>query len=141
MIKPVTHENKNEWAKLTCALWPELSESQALQELADGEHPHEFLYYINGQPAAFVSLSLRHDYVEGTSSSPIGYLEGIYVKPDYRKTGITGELVQFAKQWSADQGCTELASDCELDNEASRLFHEKVGFLEANRIICFTMDL
>lgn len=36
------------------------------------------------------------------------------------------------------QGCTEFASDCELDNEASLAFHLKMGFAEANRIICFT---
>ena len=141
MIKPVTFENKNKWAKQVVALWPELTESQALQELANGKHPHEFMYYFEGYPVAFISLSLRHDHVEGASSSPVGYLEGIYVEPGFRKKGIAGELVQFAKQWSKSQGCSELASDCELDNEVSRLFHEKVGFLEANRVICFTMDL
>ena len=141
MIKPVSCENKNEWAQLACALWPELTTTQALQELADGKRPNEFIYYVDEQPAAFISLSLRHDYVEGTSSSPVGYLEGIYVKPDCRKRGIANELVQFAKQWSISMGCTELASDCELGNEASRIFHEHVGFTEANRVICFTMGL
>ena len=141
MIKPVTFENKNDWAELVISLWPELTANKALQDLADGGHPHEYLYYVDGQPVAFMSLSLRHDYVEGTSSSPVGYLEGIYVNPGHRKRGIAGELVRFAKQWAIKQGCTELASDCELDNEASRLFHERIGFLEANRVICFTMDL
>lgn len=43
----------------------------------------------------------------------------------------------FAKE----QGCTEFASDCELDNVESLQFHLKMGFEEANRIICFTMKL
>lgn len=32
-------------------------------------------------------------------------------------------------------------SDCELDNEKSLRFHKKLGFQEANRIICFTKPL
>lgn len=88
-----------------------------------------------------MSLSLRHDYVEGAESSPVGYLEGIYVRPGHRKKGIAKELVQFAKEWAKNRGCTELASDCEIGNEASRAFHAKMGFAEANRIICFNMRL
>ena len=68
-------------------------------------------------------------------------MEGIYVKPGHRKNGIAKELVQYAKDWSKNHGCTELASDCELANEASRMFHTQIGFSEANRIICFTMSL
>ena len=94
-----------------------------------------------GVAVAFMSLSLRHDYVEGTDSSPVGYLEGIYVKPDFRKSGIAAEMVEFAKEWVVSKGCTELASDCELDNEDSRLFHSKIGFEEANRIVCFVMKI
>ena len=71
----------------------------------------------------------------------MGYLEGIYVKPNFRGRGIAAEFVGFAKEWAISQSCSELASDCELDNENSRLFHSKIGFEEANRIICFTMDL
>ena len=141
MIKPVSDENKEEWAQLAAALWPGLCASEALQELADGKHRNEFLYYADGQPAAFMSLSLRHDYVEGAESSPVGYLEGIYVRPGHRRKGIAKELVQFAKQWARSRGCAELASDCEIGNEASRAFHERTGFAEANRIICFTMGL
>ena len=141
VIKPVSEENKKEWAELAVALWPDSGISEALQELADSKHQDEFLYYANEQAVALMSLSLRHDYVEGTESSPVGYLEGIYVKPEHRKKGIAKELVQFAKEWSKNHGCAELASDCELENEESRIFHEQIGFTEASRIICFTMSL
>lgn len=39
------------------------------------------------------------------------------------------------------KGCTEFASDCELDNLDSLHFHQAMGFAEANRIICFTKPL
>jgi len=141
MITPVSKENEREWAALNVALWPDCDIEEVLQERAAGKRPNEFLYYAGDEAVAFVSLSLRHDYVEGTESSPVGYLEGIYVKPGFRKCNIAKALVAFAKDWSVKNGCSALASDCEWDNEASRLFHNRVGFTEVNRIICFAMDL
>ena len=88
-----------------------------------------------------MECQLRHDYVEGTHSSPVGYLEGIFVKEDYRKRGIAKKLLQACEQWSKEKGCTEFASDCEITNEQSLKFHLKADFSEANRIICFTKKL
>jgi aminoglycoside 6'-N-acetyltransferase I len=141
MIVPVTKSNEQEWAELCVALWPDTTIDGMLDERTNGRLPNEFLYYAEGRAAAFISLSLRHDYVEGTDSCPVGYIEGIYVMPDFRWNGIAKELVAFAKDWAVEHGCHELASDCELDNEASWLFHTKIGFKEANRVICFTMFL
>lgn len=89
----------------------------------------------------FAQCQLRHDYVEGTDSSPVGYLEGILVQKEYRCRGYARALLERCQQWAREQGCTEFASDCELDNETSRRFHMKVGFEEANRVICFTKQL
>jgi len=141
MIVPVTRENEQAWAALCIALWPGDNFDDWLVERAEGDLPHEYLYYKNNEPVAFISLALRHDYVEGTSTSPVGYLEAIYVKPEHQRHGIARELVEFAKNWAREQGCTEFASDCEWFNEDSRQFHTKVGFAEANRIVCFVMEI
>jgi len=143
MIIPVKKENLNEWAALCEALWPEDIPGEAaadfIEEWENGELPNEFIYYADGQAVGFISLALRHDYVEGTETSPVGYLEGIYVAPGFRKRGIARQLVEFAKEWTLRQGCTELASDVELPNEASILFHGQMGFEEVNRVVCFAM--
>ncbi|MCL2003868.1 MAG: GNAT family N-acetyltransferase [Oscillospiraceae bacterium] len=142
MIVPVTKENEDAWAELCVALWPENTVEDIFRERSGGRLlQNEFLYMDGGEAVAFLSLSLRRDYVEGTDSSPVGYLEGIYVKPGTRGKGVGRELTEFAKAWSRERGCSEFASDCELHNEASRAFHEKIGFREENRIICFVMDL
>ena len=141
MIIPVTNENERIWAELCVALWPEDSIEEWIQEGRDSNYANQYLYMTGGEAVAFVSLSLRHDYVEGADSGPVGYLEGIYVKPEYQNKGIARELVEFAKAWSAGNGCTQLASDCELSNHISRRFHNKVGFKEANTVVCFIMDL
>ncbi len=89
----------------------------------------------------FAQCGLRHDYVEGTDTSPVGYLEGIFVEEDYRKNGLAKDMLDVCQKWAKEQGCTEFASDCELVNEDSLKFHLKMGFEEANRIICFTKKL
>ena len=141
MIVSVTNSNENEWAKLCNALWPHHTIEHFLNERANSSYRNEYLYIINDEAAAFMSLSVRNDYVEGTKSSPVGYLEGIYVKPDYRKQGIARKMVEFAKKWSAERGCREFASDCLLENDISRKVHNSIGFKEANIIVCFTMDI
>ena len=90
---------------------------------------------------AFAQCQLRHDYVEGTETSPVGYLEGVYVDEAHRHRGVAAALLRVCEAWAKEQGCAEFASDCELDNRDSLGFHLAVGFEEANRIICFTKRL
>jgi len=100
-----------------------------------------FLLETDGKVSGFAQCQLRRDYVEGTQSSPVGYLEGIYVKPKYRRHGYAAKLLSACENFAAEKGCTEFASDCELHNAQSLLFHLGAGFKEANRIICFTKKL
>ena len=84
---------------------------------------------------------MRHDYVEGCDTSPVGYLEGVNVKETCRNKGVAMRLVEECENWAREKGCREFASDCELSNTASLNFHLQLGFREQNRIICFKKDL
>ena len=140
MIVPVSKENEKEWIELCIALWSDAT----ADDLIEGRIAYnlsDFLYYVDNEDVAFISLSVRNEYVEGADSAPTGYLEGIYVKPSHQKQGIAKKMVEFAKVWSAGQGCTTLASDVELHNEDSRLFHERIGFSEVSRAIHFAMRI
>ena len=141
MIITMTKENENSWAEMCVDLWPDLTVDDVIKMSHEGLFKNEFLYYENDKPVGFISLSLRSDYVEGTDSSPVGYIEGLYVKPEFRRMGIAEKLVDHAKEWSEKYGCTELASDCTLDNTVSQAFHKGIGFTEANRLVCFTMKI
>lgn len=141
-IIKVTDENAKMWAELCNELWPHNSVHEMLEAFNSGEYKNEYLCQIDGLYVAFLSLSVRSDYVEGkTDSKPVGYLEGIYVKPEYRKRGIAKALVEFAQKWVSEKGCSMLASDCELSNEDSRIFHNKIGFVEASINVHFKMEL
>ena len=131
-------------AELACRLWPDHTVDEMRTELAEIITKNDaafFLAYVDETAIGFAQCQLRYDYVEGTESSPVGYLEGIYVAEGYRKQGIARELLFACEIWAKEKGCTELASDCELDNTQSLQFHLNVGFEEANRIICFTKKI
>ena len=100
-----------------------------------------FLKYENDVPVGFAQCQLRNDYVEGTKTSPVGYLEGIFVKERCRYKGYAKELLAECEAWAKENGCHEFASDCEINNMDSFHFHQAMNFTEANRIICFTKAL
>jgi aminoglycoside 6'-N-acetyltransferase I len=81
------------------------------------------------------------DYAEECESSPVGYLEGIYVKQDSRTTGVGRALVEAVEGWARSAGCTEMASDREISNEVSGEFHLSVGFSEVIRLVTYRKDL
>ena len=97
--------------------------------------------YENDIPIGFAQCQLRYDYVEGTRTSPVGYLEGIFIKEGYRNKGYAKELLAECEAWAKCKGCQEFASDCEIDNIDSFQYHKAMNFTEANRIICFTKTL
>lgn len=146
MLK-ISQADRSQLAQLTdlaIKLWPEHEHRELEKDLA-GIYARDdaafFLAYWEETPIGFAQCQLRRDYVEGTESSPVGYLEGIYVSESFRKRGIAKRLLEAAEAWAREKGCSEFASDCELDNSESLRFHLNVGFEEANRIICFTKKL
>lgn len=144
MIRKADLNDLSILAELSCKLWPHHTANEMLSEYGMGiANPNAafFLAYAEETPIGFAQCQLRHDYVEGTDSSPVGYLEGIYVADGYRKQGVARELLSACESWAKAKGCTEFASDCELDNTQSLRFHLNVGFEEVNRIICFTKKL
>ena len=131
-------------AALALRRWPDAALSELEESFADLLRDTDAAVFLAVQgetPIGFAQCQLRRDYVEGTESSPVGYLEGIYVTEAFRKHGIARRLLQACEAWAKDMGCSEFASDCEITNEESLGFHLKTGFLEAARIICFTKRL
>lgn len=144
MIKKALRDDAGTIARLAAQMWDSHDSVELTAEfealLAD-DSCAVFLCMADEQPIGFAQCQLRHDYVEGTETSPVGYLEGIFVEEAYRHRGYARKLLIASECWAKEMGCTEFASDCELHNAASLAFHLKLGFAEANRIICFTKKL
>lgn len=45
------------------------------------------------QPIGFAEAAVRHDYINGTEFSPVAFLEGIYVVPEARRSGVASTFV------------------------------------------------
>lgn len=141
-IRPVLTQEVDLLAALAAKLWPHHSKEELSEEFCEFlSCGIIFAAFEDSQMVGFAQCSLRNDYVEGCSYSPVGYLEGIFVLEEYRQKGISRQLLSCCEVWAKKQGCRESASDCELDNTQSLSFHLACGFEEANRIICFKKTL
>lgn len=143
-IEEINKDNFNEWLSMALALWPDNGKNELkdeFQKILSSTKEQAFIYKLDNEYIGFINLSIRTDYVEGSNSSPVGFVEGIYVKPEYRNRGIAKKLIIKGEEWAKSKGCTQIGSDIEMDNDISYKFHQKVGFNEANRIICFIKDI
>lgn len=146
MIRPAATADMEAVAELRFALWPdeplEQRRAETRENLARVDGRLQTLVAIDGDEViGFAEVSLRTDYVNGCQSSPVAFLEGIYVRPGHRRQGIGRALVAAAGQWGREQGCSELASDALLANEASQRFHGSAGFEETERVVYFRRPL
>lgn len=143
-IEILSSGNINQLVELVLELWTDctLEEEFAFYKSIIGSDT-EICYLIREQDVymAFIHVSIRTDYVEGATELPVAYIEALYVKPQYQKLGIGKKLVDIGADWGRKKGCKHIASDTQLDNSASIDFHKKIGFAEANRIVCFIKDL
>ena len=145
MMIRADENNIDELVELGLKLWPDNAYEDLKSEFQDSivsSDEDMFLYEdADRSLIGFIQLSIRTHYVEGCESSPVAYLEGIFVEEDKRRSGIAQEMVKFAENWGKDRGCIELASDCELENSLSIDFHKAIGFEEVNRLVCFKKNI
>ena len=126
-------------------LWKDFSreELQKLieQTLTSGRWKILMARNANKHPIGFAIVSIRVDHVEGAEQSPTGYLEGIYVEPEYRKQGVARKLVELSEDWLKENHCTQMGSDTWLTDTRSRNFHKKIGFWEEEEVVHFLKNL
>ncbi len=129
-----TIDNVDSWTRLRAALWQDGSVEQHREDVIEtflqgsGKAVAFLSESEKGELVGFAEGSLRHDYVNGCKTSPVAFLEGIYVLPSHRQQGNARLLCDAVGDWGKSQGCLEFASDAPLENEVSRKFHAALGF-------------
>jgi aminoglycoside 6'-N-acetyltransferase I len=98
MIGRCTSVEQSGWLALRQALWPDGTPEEHLSEMssvcADSRRYAQFVAYTESNTAVgFVEAALRTDYVNGTTSTPVAFLEGLYVVPEARRQGVARALV------------------------------------------------
>lgn len=144
IIREAIKKDLQEWLRLGLKLWPEETEDELRKiflDILSSEREKAFICKNVNEYIGFINVSIRSDYVEGSNSTPVGYIEGIYVEQNYRNKGIANRLMLAGEKWAKEKGCKQMGSDIEYDNTVSYDFHKRVGFDEAGRIICFIKDI
>ena len=138
-IRAATAEDRENWIRLRFELWPDCPPERHRLEVAQilGSPGIVALAFVDGELGGFAEVSVRSDHVEGTTCSPVPYLEGWYVRPVHRGRGIGRALMAFVEQWAISHGFAELASDAELQNTHSIALHTTLGFREVGRSVHF----
>ncbi|MBU1304098.1 MAG: GNAT family N-acetyltransferase [Alphaproteobacteria bacterium] len=141
-IASATAADIADWASLRQALWPshgtEWHRADIEKMLASADDKANFIAWTDtGVAAGLAEAALRHDYVNGCKTSPVAFLEGIYVDPQHRRSGVARLLVAAVEAWAQSQGAKELASDAGLKNIESHDMHTALGFEETQRVVFF----
>lgn len=123
---------------MRCALWPHHSGAEHQAEMTAWlTRPHAAVFVCpreSGGLCGFAEVDTR-PYVDGCRSSPVAFLEGWYVDPDSRGSGVGRALVDAVEAWARSRGLHELGSDALLDNEASHRAHDRLGFVKVERAV------
>lgn len=143
-IRHATAADKPEWIRMRQGLWPEAPADYLSKDLDDFLTASDQTAFVaaraDGGLVAFIEVRLR-DYAEGCESSPVGYIEAWYVDPHMRGQKLGRDLVHAAESWAREKGCTEMASDTWLENEASIQAHLRLGYYEIERLVHFVKRL
>ena len=144
-VRPLNENDFTEWFRLRHLLWDELTEDEHREEMVDiYDHQDSQLVLVaeteSGKLVGFLEASIR-PFVEDCATDHVGYLEGWFVEPEFRRDGIGRALVREAENWARARGATEMASDAEIGNEMSLKAHLNLGYEETSRLVHLRKDL
>lgn len=109
MIRKAAKEDVICIAEMASMMWDSHLEELIAEfgAVLDDEECAIYLYCTGNMPIGFAQCGLRHDYVEGAESSPVGYLEGIFIQEAVKmgcsqmNIGIVEENVKLRKWYEA----------------------------------------
>jgi aminoglycoside 6'-N-acetyltransferase I len=132
------------WIDMRASLWPDDSLSlhaEAIEAMLAGDEAWGFMAETSeGVPAAFAEIAIRK-YANGCCSQPVPFLEGIFVRLEFRRQGAGVRLIAHVEAFLAARGFSELGSDALIDNHASHAAHRGWGFAETERVVYFRKAL
>ena len=84
---------------------------------------------VDGELAGFISMTIMNCFMIVSSVKDIGYIEGGYVKPRYRKLGITRRLLAMVEEFLKEKGIRYLELFTLMDNEIANQSWSRLGFV------------
>ena len=134
---PETGEREIVWTELlvpgfraTEAVDPEFDEldEEGLEEMdcgywLDDDEKVLFVAEVDGELVGYLSAGVFQNapiYTRGART----HIDGLYVKPRYRRQNVASALVQHAKEWGERRDCDYFGVTVHHDNEAARKLYE-----------------
>jgi aminoglycoside 6'-N-acetyltransferase I len=149
-VRPAQSTDRCDLAKLRTLLWPDTQLEEHLIELAEifrkgtnSTLPMTILvaHDENNALIGFIEIAMR-SHADGCSpTSPVGFVEGWFVRESFRKQGIGRRLMRAAEEWARSQRCIEMGSDALIENQESQAAHKALGFEVVDRCVHFRKAL
>lgn len=144
VIREMHQSEADIWGKMRLRLWEDLTEPQNQREIAKANQDPNATTFLalddNARPIGFAEVSIR-DYANGCTEQPVPFLEGIWVDPEFQRSGAGRALINHIAEDMRTRGFRELCSDILETNHLSHQAHEKWGFEETERVIYFRKSL
>ncbi|MGH7061155.1 MAG: GNAT family N-acetyltransferase [Stellaceae bacterium] len=140
IVREMDSADQTAWAEMRAALWPEETKeahARAVAEVLADPEAWGFVAQADDRTAAgFAEIAVRK-YANGCDSRPVPFLEGIWIRPQFRRRGIGARLIRHAEDFLLTRGFTELGSDTVIDNRSAQAAHTAWGFSETERVVYF----
>ena len=144
ILAPINRDEFPVWQQMRKALYRAVDDAFNLQEMENIFTSDmwfcRFIENEDKQKIGLVEVSARN-IVDACLTSPVAYLEGLYLVPEYRNQGIGKQVVNMIIKWCSENGFSELATDTELTNEAAQRFYKSLGFEETDRVVEYKIDI
>lgn len=114
-IRPIRPKDGEDWLRLRCDLWPEGAEDHSGEIAAFFAGPATdplavFVAESGGRCIAIMELAIRENLPDHAGEK-VGYVEGLYVVPEFRERNVAKHLLRAAQAWAREQQCVAFASD------------------------------
>ena len=134
-----------EWERLRSQLWPACPCETHEREMEDIlQDFSQAAVFVSPDPTGglqgFLEISIRA-FAEGCETKRVCYMDGVFVEAGARRKGIGKAIVEAGEAWARSKGCTELASDAELDDLNGQFIHKRLGYREVKRLVHFRKEL
>lgn len=139
-IREATKDDLPDWARLRLELWPDNTiETLTIEAQESLESKNAVCFFCldqNGQAQGFIEAAIYHN-----DEKPYCHVEGWYLRPEYRRKGIGGELMDHVEQWALHRSISILTSDTDEGFPISPKAHAKAGFKTIHTMTIFLKEI
>jgi aminoglycoside 6'-N-acetyltransferase I len=141
-VRRLLRTDTNEHLRMRIGLWPDEDPDDLRHSIEPLLTDPNQVAFVAERPdgsgglCGMVEASVR-PFANGVDEQPCAFVEGWWVDPDVRRTGVGRALIAAVEDWARQRGFHELGSDALLDNLLSHAAHRALGFEERERTVNF----